>query len=189
MRSTLLIVLFFIIITPLFSQDEKLSVDLNHPITIDNNFVGSNLNGVIGIGANYYFLDLAPIHIGGALDGGFLIDNNEFGPGNSKLITFQPKVVAEMRLGADEKIRPYVGLGYSFLFFTGTGYDIFNGVSSTVKETLNGLNINAGITFNFTTKLFAKAQYDYMAVPSGVSSDVKFNKRVNIIKVGVGYRF
>jgi opacity protein-like surface antigen len=123
------------------------------------------------------------------LNGALLTDNDEAGPGNSSLIAFQPKAVAELKLTPDGKIRPYIGIGYSFLFFKTTGLEDFTqGAVSEAKQTESGLNINGGFTFNVTDRFFVKAQYDYIYLPPGETLDVKYNTRVNIFKAGVGYR-
>ncbi|QLG45899.1 outer membrane beta-barrel protein [Costertonia aggregata] len=157
MRLNLLIATLILISFTNYAQNSNLVVDLHYPVPIDNNFVGENYNGVIGLGIEYHFLDIDPVKVGISVNGGFLSENTETGQGNTTLTTFQPRAVAELKLTSNGKIRPYIGIGYSFLFFKGESRSAFdNPETTTVTLTEEGLNINGGLTFNFTNRFLLK---------------------------------
>ncbi len=174
-----------------FSQNSKFGLELNYPIPIDKNFVGENYDGIIDIGAKYRFADLELINIGASLNGGLFVNNtsDENTSINVKVNSylFQPRVFAEFELEII-KIHPFIGLGYTFMVFdasgTNNGFDV-----SGASETQSGLNLNLGLAYNITHKLFAQVQYDYVKinVDNGVP-DITYNTNVNILKIGLAYR-
>ncbi|QLG46782.1 outer membrane protein [Costertonia aggregata] len=189
MKLNLLIIAVTLISIKVYSQNSNFSIDLHYPVPIDNNFVGENFNGIVGLGADYHFLEFDPAKVGISLNGGLLTDNNQSGPGNSTLVILQPRAVAELDLTSNGKIRPYIGIGYSFLFFKADGLDSNQEGVSRISDTESGLNINGGVSFNFTDRFFIKVQYDYIYLSPGEAQDIKFNTRVNIFKAGFGFRF
>ena len=192
MKQKILLMLLLIFSIKSFSQDSKLSLELNYPIPIGNNFVGENYSGIIDIGTNYRLVDLNPINIGISLNGGVLVnnsnENNRFQ--NFKVTSYliQPRIFGELDLESIDKFHPTFGLGYSIMLFetSGTinGFDI-----SDTSDTQSGLNFNFGLAYDITEKLFVQAQYDFIKL--GVDNNVpntKFNTNVNVVKIGLGLR-
>lgn len=60
----------------LFSQESKLSIELNYPIPVDNNFIGKNYTGIVDIGGKYKIINKEVINFGIALNAGLLTFNN-----------------------------------------------------------------------------------------------------------------
>ncbi|NAS32836.1 outer membrane beta-barrel protein [Flavobacteriaceae bacterium R38] len=192
MKKTFLALLLIFTVKS-FSQDSKLSLELNYPIPVDNNFLGENYTGVIDFGVKFRFVDLNPVNLGVALNGGILVDNdnlsNEFVNSNITIYTVQPKLFAELDLEALKRFHPTIGLGYSFLIFDGlasiSDFGLFE-----LNDTRNGFNFNLGVAYDITDRLFAQVQYDFIRLD--VDDDVpdtKFNTNINILKIGIGYRF
>ncbi|WP_282031870.1 outer membrane protein [Winogradskyella eximia] len=175
------------------AQDSKMSVELSYPLPIDNNFVGDNYNGIIDLGFKYRFLEFNTIKIGGSLNIGYLKNskkaNNQ--PFTVNLYPIQPRVFAELTLPSIPKFHTSLGLGYSLLLFKVANNNVaLNSNVSTDIQNESGLNINTGVAYDVTEKLMIQAQYDFVNI--GVDNDVPdiaYNKNINILKIGLGYRF
>ena len=78
-RYCLLLFLFWSL--GLWSQEGRLSLELQFPATVDNNFIGSNYNGIIDVGAKYRFAQSGIFNFGAGLNLGLLTNpgNNDFG--------------------------------------------------------------------------------------------------------------
>lgn len=195
MLQKLLIALSLIFTINSFAQDSKFSVELNYPIPMDKNFVGQNYNGIIDLGLKYRFLDLDVLNIGASVNGGLLktAENSMLNQRDVTAYTIQPRVFAELNIAAVNSLHPSIGLGYSFMIFNGTTIvgDRPGEVHSTnVSTTEGGFNVNLGIAYDITTRFFGQIQYDFIKL--GTKDDmpkIKYNTNVNILKVGLGYRF
>ncbi|WP_299602534.1 hypothetical protein [uncultured Aquimarina sp.] len=57
-------------------------------------------------------------------------------------------------------------------------------------STEGGLNLNLGIAYDITKKIFAQVQYDFSSIsaPNDIP-DTSFNTQIQLLKIGVGYRF
>ncbi|AXP80689.1 hypothetical protein CJ739_1602 [Mariniflexile rhizosphaerae] len=192
MKQKLLLGLLLIFTIKSFSQDSKFSLELNYPIPIDKNFVGENYSGIIDLGAKFRFADLNLINIGASFNAGILVNNSNQNDGslnvtiNSYLV--QPRMYAELDLEALKKIHPAIGLGYTFMIFDASGTN--NGIElSGASKTESGLNLNLGVAYDITNRLFAQVQYDYVKIKvDNEVPDVKYNTNVNLLKIGLGYR-
>ncbi|MBP0903602.1 outer membrane protein [Mariniflexile gromovii] len=189
-KSLLVLLLFFSIKS--FSQNSKFSLELNYPIPIDKNFVGENYSGIIDLGAKFRFAELNILKLGASLNSGILVNdsrpNNEFQDFKITAYLIQPRIFAELDMESIKSFHPFIGLGYTFIIFdakgTQNGFDISGG-----SQTQSGLNINLGIAYNITDKLFAQVQYDYVKISlENEIPDIKYNTNVNILKIGLGYR-
>lgn len=192
MRQNLFFIVLFLIFVKTHSQNSDFSVDVHYPVPIDNNFIGENFQGIVGLGVDYPFLEFDPIKVGISLNGGLLSEKDDGGQANigASLKILQPTTFVELNLTPNGKVRPFIGIGYSFLFFKGESRPTFDSPeATTVSFTEKGFNINGGFTFNFMNRFFVKAQYDYIYLAPGETLDIKFNTRVNIFKGGFGLRF
>lgn len=193
MKQKLLLILLLILTIKSFSQDSKFSIELNYPIPIDNNFVGENYNGIIDFGAAYRFANLNPLKMGASLNGGILVNNSNQNNGfrNFKVTSYviQPRIFGELNLKSLEKFHPTVGLGYTVMVFNASGTN--NGIDVSDGDiTDDGFNFNSGLKYDINEKVFAQVQYDFVKL--GVDNDIpdtKFNRNINILKIGLGYRF
>jgi opacity protein-like surface antigen len=65
----------------------------------------------------------------------------------------------------------------------------FNNANFQQNRSDDGLNLNVAIAYDLTDALFVQVQYDYIRLSARNSIDSSYNKNVNIIKLGFGYRF
>ena len=76
--------------------------------------------------------------------------------------------------------------------FNTSGIDILNPDnpnSSSSSQTESGINLILGVAYDITKKLFTQVQYDFIKI--GVDNEVpdtKYNRNINILKIGLGYR-
>jgi hypothetical protein len=191
MKKTLLI-LFLNLNLALFSQESKLSIELNYPIPADNNFIGKNYTGIVDIGGKYKIINKDFLDFGIALNAGVLTFNNSKinSPQNYKIYAYpiQPKIFCEFNIKNIKKLHPYTSLGYSFIIFkaigTNNGYDI-----SDLNDTQAGVNLNFGLSYDITSKFFVNGQFDFIKLEkeNGIPNTT-FNTNVNLVKLGVGLR-
>lgn len=193
MKQNLLMTFLLIFTIKLFSQDSKFSIELNYPIPIDDNFIGKNYNGIIDAGLKYRFVNLDFINIGAAFNAGMYKNTKKdrVQPFDVTTYIFSPKIYAEFNIKSITKIRPSLSLGYSIINAR-ADVDRFNNqnnLSISSSENENGINLNLGVAYDITDKLFAQVQYDFIKI--GVDNevpDIKYNTNINILKIGLGYR-
>lgn len=170
-----------------FSQDSKYSLELNFPIPVDENFIGKNYSGIIDFGAKARFTKLKTVNVGASLNVGMLVNN---WTQNVKVRSYviQPRVFGELFIKSISNLRPSIGLGYAIMAFNALGSN--NGIDvSRLNETQSGLDFNLGLSYDITEMLFAQAQFDFIKL--GVKNEIpgiKFNRNINILKIGLGYR-
>ena len=194
MKQKLLLALLLIFSIKSFSQDSKFSLELNYPIPIDENFIGKNYNGIIDLGLKYRFSNLSFLNIGASLNAGILKNskNDRGQPFDVTAFAIQPRIFAELDSESLTKFHPSIGLGYTFMTFNASGIDSFNPDnpnSSSSSQTESGINLNLGVVYDITDRLFAQVQYDFVKI--GVDNevpDIKYNTNISILKIGLGYR-
>lgn len=189
MKQNLLLVLLLFFSIKSFSQDSKFSLELNYPIPIDENFIGKNYNGIIDLGLKYRFSDFDFLNIGASLNTSILIDSYHDQPFSVNLHAIQPRIFSELNSESLSKFHPSIALGYTFITSNASGIESINPDSSSSGKTGSGFNLNLGLVYDMTNKLFAQVQYDFIKI--GVDNevpDIKYNTNINILKVGLGYR-
>mgnify|MGYP000176843661 FL=1 len=181
-----------------FAQDRNWSVDVNYPINLNGSGVLNGIDGTIDVGLKYRFLHTDIVHLGLAVSGGFTSDSP--GPNNSdtfksRTYFFQPKIFAEFDLPIVSKLHPNVGLGYSVVSFNYSG-SIGTTDFSNRGNTDGGLNFEAGLSYDITSRFFVQAQYDLIrlqvkdeVVFDGERVNFDFDESISRLKVGVGFRF
>ena len=195
MKQKLLLTFLLIFSIKSFSQDSKFSLELNYPIPIDENFIGKNYNGVIDLGLKYGFSNLSFLNIGASLNAGILKKSDEDIVQSFEVVAFpiQPRVFAELDLESLPKFHPSIGLGYTFIIFRVAGMDSFNvddPGSSISSQTEGGINLNLGVAYDITNRWFAQVQYDFIKIGAKENVNaIKYNTNINILKIGLGYRF
>lgn len=188
MKLKILIVTLFITINS-FSQNSKLSLELNYPIPFDNNFIADNYKSIIDVGAKYRFINSKVINMGVALNAGVLyFKNNQSYLQDYKVTNYmiQPKIFGEFNI---QKFKPFFGIGYTSMIFdysgSNNGYDI-----SGENDTQSGIDFNVGIKYLVLNNVFVQIQYDYIILDVGDEIPrTKYNTNVNLFKIGVGYNF
>lgn len=191
MKKTLLILLLNLNFA-IFSQESKLSIELNYPIPADNNFIGKNYTGIVDIGGKYKIIHKNILDFGIALNAGLLTYNNSKinSSQNYKIYAYpiQPKIFCEFNIKNIKRLHPYTSLGYSFIIFKATGTN--NGFDiSDLNDTQAGINLNFGLSYDITSKLFVNGQFDFTKLQeeNGIPNTT-FNTNVNLVKFGIGLR-
>ena len=157
MNQKLILILLLIISVNSFSQDSKLKLEINYPIPIDENFIGRSYDGIIDIGLKYEFKNLDFLNLGASLNTSMLTNNSivynptafSFIDAKVNSYVIQPRIFTELDLESVEKIHPIIGIGYTFMIF-----DYPMG-----SDTLDGYNINLGLSYDIMDRLFAQIQY------------------------------
>ena len=198
MKRKLIIILLITCAIKSFSQDSKLSIELNFPYPFDNNSVANNYNGIIDVGAKYKFINYKKLNAGVSLNISLLKSNSEFNSLFLDLKTtsylFQPRLFAELNFG---KFYPLLGIGYASMVFHSSDTDediifIFrNGDRNefSVNNTQSGIDLNAGFKYDLNENIFFQMQYDYIILSAELPIiNSKYNTNVNLLKFGLGYR-
>jgi putative salt-induced outer membrane protein YdiY len=95
----------------------------------------------------------------------------------------QPRIFSEFNLPGVQKLKPRVGLGYTFIN-TNLERTVQN-TSLNVSDTNNGFNVNAALSYDINDSFFLQGQYDLI-----FNDDLgKSGKTLGILKFGLGLRF
>jgi opacity protein-like surface antigen len=178
----------------LYGQDYKGSFSLSYPITIDQNFIGENYVGFLDVGLSYHCVNYQYISIGASFDASIFSNNDNLDLSSLdsyKAIAYilEPKINIVGTIPSLEMIHPFVGLGYSFLLFDISGVNPGLGIIED-GETLYGFSFNTGLKTDVSKRVFVILEYDFTRVErDGLVPNTRYNKNVNFIKLGVGFRF
>jgi len=131
-------------------------------------------------GIKYRFADFEFFNLGIGLNGGYFIGNNSVSIADEQSNTsvFQPRIFSEFNLPFSKKLKPHLGLGYSYVNVTSPS-DISRG----------GFNFNFGISYDISDRWFIQLQYDFINLTGQDLGNSSFEERLNNIKLGVGFRF
>ena len=194
MKQTFLLILLIIISIKSFSQVTKVSLELNYPEPIDENFIGKNYKGIVDFGLKYRFTNLDFLNIGASLNASILKNSkgDRFQPFEVTSFSIQPRLFTELHSKTFTKFHPSTGLGYTFMIFNAseiTNFDPENSDTASKTKTESGINLNLGMAFDITNTLFAQVQYDFVKINLDKNiPDIKYNTNVSILKIGLGYR-
>ncbi len=188
------LVSFLIIATALHShaQESKWSIEASFPYTFGDNFVDEGYNGVADLGLKYNFVSYEALDLGASFNvGAFIRDDSRFDnniDASGSAVLFQPRMFASFKLASYPQIHPMVGLGYSIFAFSLDGQN-FAGANFQENSSDDGVNLNLAIAYDVSNHLFLQVQYDYVRLSARDVIDTPYNKNVNIIKLGLGYRW
>jgi opacity protein-like surface antigen len=189
--KNLIFMIWGLIALNLAAQDSKFSVEANYPVSFGDSFFAEGYEGLIDIGVDYKFFNFGIINLGASFNGGIfnLTEDNRPPFIDVSVYMVQPRVFGELYLEALSRLRPSVGLGYSFMIYNITSSQITL-ESTNGTETESGINLNLGLSFDITKKLFIQAQYDFIQLSDqeGIPNS-SVNSKINIFKAGLGYRF
>lgn len=171
-KKLLLGILFFTSIYT-FAQDKKWSVEANYSIVPSNGFGGDDT--VIGAGVKYNIIKNSILNFGISLNAASVTKNSFFSgvDPNASLYIFQPRAFTEINLPFSKRLRPTLGLGYSF--FSGSTFP------SNAPE---GFNLNIGLLYDISDKWFIQLSYDVIR-----SQSINPSEGFNNFRLGVGFRF
>ncbi len=179
--------LLFAITCFAYAQDFKWSVEANYPISTGTE-IANDIPGIIDLGMKYRFLDVGFSKLGVGINAGVFHDNiRSFD--NPESFNFdetnwviQPKVFMEFKIPSMEKLKPSVGLGYTFIKSKFNGDFLGNELPSLTES---GFNFNLGLSYDLTQRIFIQAQYDYVHY----NPESEGFNNVGYLKFGGGFRF
>ncbi len=186
MKQKILTTLILLLAIKSFSQNSRISLEANFPIPIGDNNLGHSYGGIVDIGVKYIFSELEKIKIGASINGSLLRNyKDDYNLWDSNIYAIQPKIFTEFNIKNIEKLHPHISLGYSFLV-----YKTFeNGVNTdflrqNIDGTDKGINLNLGVSYNITDRLFLQSQYDFIYITASNYTKENFS----ILKFGIGIR-
>ena len=191
MRQNLFFSFFILLVSfSVFAQqdasDKKFSIEASYPISLVD---GYNSNGVLDLGLKYRFADFEILKLGFGINGSLFTDKDFDNPiatnTESKDYFIQPRIFGEFSLPGMQKLKPSLGLGYSFVKSKLTGMN--NGVEVSNSFNTDGLNLNIGTSYDITNSFFAQIQYDLIFLGEDNSSSSQDN--FSAIKLGFGFKF
>jgi opacity protein-like surface antigen len=174
-----------------FAQINDWALELNYPMVIDNNFVGQNFNGVLELGINYNLHEALNYRLNASLHNSLFKDRSEIidvgTDFNYLLWLIQPRLKVDFILNNMPNIQPYLGVGYSFMLpFT-------NGNTATFfpqdGSSRSGFNVIVGLSFDINERLYANGGYDFVRLSPFGTVNSAYLQNINVLKLGVGYRF
>ena len=199
MKKKLTAILLIAFAIKSFTQNYKFSAELNFPYPFDNNFIADNYDGIIDIGAKYRFINSKKMALGISINGSYFKSNSDlsrfYGDLKIKSYLVQPKIFAELNLN---KFHPFLGIGYASMIFSSSVSDeriaelrgnggFRDGFS--VNNTQSGIDLNAGLQYDITHRIFLQLQFDYIILSREEPIiNSKYNTNVNLLKFGLGYR-
>jgi hypothetical protein len=157
-----------------FSQNSKLSLDINYPIPVGDNFIGKNYNGIFDLGIKYNFVKISKFRLGMSANIGQLVFHSDI---PVKALMMKPRINAELTFG---KLIPYAGIGYSFF-----NYNVDSN-SSDIDKTNDGININLGLKFNIVSKVYLNFGFDFIKFRTEEMVNNSYNRNIEIFEIGVG---
>ncbi|WP_181899413.1 outer membrane beta-barrel protein [Flagellimonas nanhaiensis] len=195
MRKILSIFIFSLALMSNAQLDNKrVYVGVNYPLAVGDNAFEVVQGGIIDLEAGFDFVALGPVKLGFSTNVMFSEgDPNDLGEPTpfkkSKSTLVQPRFNATLDSKALPKLRPSVGLGYTFQSLSNDlklgredmGYD--------EKPSFDGLNVNLGLRYDVISIIYIKAQYDYIRLSKKqgyVDSD--FFRNIGLLKFGIGVR-
>ncbi|MEO1012832.1 MAG: outer membrane beta-barrel protein [Bacteroidota bacterium] len=189
MKKFSLLVFALLSLTIASAQDSKFSATLGYPIAFGDNFL-ADYTGIIDLGLQYRFIEAGLINVGLSMNGGYYSENTELGlvTVEDRVLLIQPKAYAELNGEVLGKFRPFLGLGYTIV----SSSVRFEGAQSEPdrNDSEGGLNVNLGMAYDISERLFAHVQYDYLNISrDNPNQDIDFFTNASILKLGIGFRF
>lgn len=187
------LVSFLIIATALcsYAQNSKWSIEASYPYTFGDNFVDEGYNGAADLGLKYRFASYDALDLGASFNvGAFIRDDGRFDnniDASGSAVLFQSRMFASFKFASYPQIHPMVGLGYSIFAFSLDGQN-FAGANFQENSSDDGVNLNFAVAYDVSNHLFVQVQFDYVRLSARDVLDSPYNRNVNIIKLGIGYR-
>ena len=168
------------------ASDKKFSVEASYPISLIDGYTS---NGLLDLGLKYRYADLEISKLRIGVNGSLFTDKDFDNPiatsTKSKDYFIQPRIFGEFSLPGMQKLRPSIGLGYSFITTKLT--EMTNGAEVSNSFNTDGLNLNLGTSYDITKSFFAQIQYDLIFL--GDDNQSSFQDNFSAIKLGFGFRF
>jgi len=187
MRTILAVLIIAFYILGSRAQEQNWSAELNYPVSIGDSFGASN-QGVVGLGLAYRFAEFDKVKLGASLDAvwfatTFTNDTDPVQELDFRDFFLQPRLFAELPLGAGENLKLRGGLGWTW--YRSTGEVFFNSEGRIEGVDHNsGPGLNLGLSYDFFSRWYLQAQYDLIFSSGDLPSST-----LGLLKIGVGFRF
>lgn len=171
------------------TEDNKFLISLHYVGNIRNdNFIGDNYNGVLGIDARYNLLKEKAFSVEAGLGLDFL--NSRQSPYNldvKNALIINPNV--GVVIDGNKTFKPFLNLGYSFFTAKYTvsysqlpSFDpLIQQSNSTLSFNYNSVSINPGFRLYFDDKVYFQTDYKYLPIGSNINA--------HLIAIGLGMNF
>lgn len=198
MKKKIILSLLFLLSIKSNAQDKidvdgnKFLISLHYLGNIRNeNFIGDNYNGVLGINMSYNLLKEKSFSIQCGLGLDFLNSRkNQYNLKVKNALLVNPNIGIEFN--ASKKFKPFFNFGYNFFtakYQINQSYLITNNPQDPAIQTIygdnryqfNSLSINPGFRLYFDQKFYAQADYKFLPIESNVNA--------HIIAIGLGINF
>ncbi len=189
MIHPLLFFLFSVYTINVFAQDHPWSLNVSSLTTVDDNFMSNHSSHFdVGLKRNTFYLEDMRIAFGGNI--GSL--SREFAP-DQYVYTFvlQPKIYAEVDLEVLNRIKPRIGVGYSFLVAVPVQNISMYSEDEVLETTVQGgIGTNIGLTVGISDRIFVHVDYDFIKLDKDKEvKDISYNRNINFLKFGLGFTF
>ncbi|NNJ87909.1 MAG: outer membrane beta-barrel protein [Eudoraea sp.] len=171
------------------AQDRNWSVDISYPFSVQDKF-GSSNQGIVGAGLKYRFKSVGKLRLGASLDATWfsttiINDSDPIQEFPYRDFFFQPRLFAELPLTRNNRLRFSGGIGWTWSrSINGPAFFDEFGQVQNGGQWYNGFNLNLGMSYDISSRVFFKTQYDQIFL----SVDT-INRNVGLIKLGAGFRF
>ena len=183
-----------LLINTVQTQEQNWSTTISYPVTVDQNFIGENYTGFIDLGISYCFVSHENLSVATVFNASIFSNNDNLDIAsidNYKAIMFylEPKLRVIGTLSSLNQVHLYLGLGYSFFMFDISGVNEGLGIIKD-GETLTGFSMNTGLQVDVSPRIYFNLEYDFTKVKQrNLVPNTRYNRNVNIIKLGAGLRF
>lgn len=160
------------------TDDNKFLISLHYVGNIRNdNFIGDNYNGVLGIDARYNLIKEKSFSVEAGLGLDFLNSRqstNNLNVKNALLINPNIGIVID----GNKTFKPFFNLGYSFFTAKYTisysqlpSFDpLIQQSNSTMSFDYNSISINPGFRLYFDNKVYVQTDYKYLPIGSNINA-------------------
>lgn len=196
MKSRLFFILSILALTSSFAQEKRWNVETNYTIVPGDGVFGED--NFIDVGVKYRFVKLGIFNLGFGVNGGFSrfnVENTGFESRTDKTYLIQPRLFTDVQIPGLNKLRPSLGLGYSFVNVV-SDLTFSNGNEGSNSSWNQGFNFNLGLSYDISRRFFIQAQYDFIDLTPNedVPDNIVFlnppvNGDINNIRLGLGFRF
>ncbi len=196
MKTKLLLPVLLFVLTFINAQEKNWNFESNYTIVPGDGLFGED--NFVDVGVKYRFAKIGIFHLGFGINGGFSrvnVENTGFESRTDDTYLIQPRLFTEFQIPGFSKLRPSLGLGYSFVN-TITDVTFSNGSEDSNGVWNQGFNFNLGVSYDISKRFFVQAQYDFVDLtPEDDTPDTiqfigpSFNGNINNIRLGIGFRF
>lgn len=179
-NKVLILGIFFLSVVG-FSQESKLSLSINNPISIGAPIFRDNFGPIVDLGLKYRYKKYANFSVGLILNVEYYESRRSFDLiGNSVFSSFKPGFFAELPSIKTSLLRTYFGITYAGITASSSNGDNSSG---------HGINGIVGVHCKVYGSVHINLQYDYTKVISANTFITSLGREFNVMKVGMEYIF